>query len=1070
MKTNHSLKTILLTGILMITGYYASAQEINSLSISGKVTSTDGEILSGVNIIAEGTNTGTISDINGNYVIDVPEGTEYLTFSYLGYISERMTIEGKTTINVVLLPDLVALSEIVVVGYGVQKKSLVTGSISKISSDEITRTQNLRVEEALQGKVSGVSISPNSGQPGQNLNVLIRGIGSNGNTEPLYIIDGLKVGADGMNSINPGDIESIEILKDAASAAIYGTQAANGVILITTKKGKHGEKGTFSYNGYWGISDAAVYPDLMNAKEYATYMREGYALEEIGLDNRNIDDADVQTYVDSRFPYHPDTLSDGTDWVSEIVNPASQQSHSLSFSTGTDKSTLYISGSYYKQNGIIGDDRSTFERYTFSMNNTTIINDWITVHGKIDYSNKLQKTIPENDEFEGIMTLAVNMDPITPVLFNDTSELTTAQKNNLPDMMKDEEGRYYAISDLVSGDICNPFALMETRNNYRKTGSVRGRLSADFNVHKNLVYTPAINFEAYNGLYSQWRPEFYLNVTRTSIRSEIVKSMERGIDYILEHTLRYDKTMNDDHTMSFLIGNSYEKYEWYGTSAQKFDLRYLNDDFAYLSSASNAGTDPSDGVWENVLISYFGRVNYNWKEKILITLNYRADGSMKFGTDNRFGYFPSVSLGYIPTRETWWSFPAINFLKIRGSWGRNGSNANLGSYDYISIIDFGYYGGRYPSSNDQILDGAKPSRVANPKLKWETSEQIDIGMDVGLFSNKLFITADYYVKDQKDFLAQATVPLYVGNPSPIINAGTIRNSGVELDLKYLNTLGELNYSISASATYLRNKVLDMPDNVIPYEGVSVGSGTSVGIVNRFEVGEPVWYFWGYETDGFFNSAEEILNYRHDTTLLQPDAIPGDVRFVDRNNDGVIDEEDKTMLGKPLPTWTYGLNISLSYKMFDFSALLTAATGNSVYNASVRRGQGKNNRTTKFFEDRWLPDNTDASWFRPTVIDDNNNFRESDLFVEDASYLKLRNIQLGITLPSKITRRLHIEELRVYISGSNLLTLTSYTGGDPEIGRTPGLQNTSGQQWKSIGIDRGFYSTAKTYLCGISVTF
>lgn len=1055
---------------IIICGYHAVAQDLKTLAITGKVTTAEGESLPGVNIIIEGTSQGIVSDVDGNYSLEVPEGSAFLVFSFVGYVTERILIEGKSRVDVVLIPDLVNLSEIVVVGYGAQKKSLVTGSISRIASDEISRTQDLRVEQALQGKVSGLTVQANSGQPGQNLNVLIRGIGSSGNTEPLYIIDGLKVGVDGMTTLNTGNIESIEILKDAASAAIYGTQAANGVILITTKQGKKNEKGTLSFNGYYGISDAAVYPHLMDAGEYATYMREAYALERIGLSNQRIEDPDIQSFVDGRFPYNPDTLGAGTNWVKEVVNPASQQSHVISFSAGTKKSSVYLSGGYFDQNGIIGGDRSRFRRYTISINSNTEINSWISVQGKLDYANKLQKIIPENDEFEGIMSQALNMDPVTPVFFSDLSDLRPAETNNISSLMNNGDGSYYSISRLVSGDICNPFALMETRNNFRKSGSIRGRFAADLKFLKDFVYTPAINFEAYDGLYSQWRPEFYLNSVRTSTRSEIVKNMEKGSSYIWEQTLHYDKMLGD-HSVGILAGNSYEKYNWYGMYAQNFNLRYNNDNFAYLSSAADAGDKSSDGTSENVLISYFGRVNYNWKEKMLFTFNFRADGSMKFGTDNRFGYFPSVSLGYVPTRETWWSIPLINFLKIRGSWGRNGSNANLGSYDYVSIIDFGYNAGRFPSPTDQILNGAKPGRVANSKLKWETSEQIDLGLDMGMLSNKLFFTADFYQKDQKDFLAESTVPYYVGNPSPVINAGTIRNSGIEMDIRYIEAEGDFKYSIGVSASYLKNKVHEMPENVIPYEGVTIGSGASSGVVNRFEVGEPVWYFWGYKTDGFFKDANEIMTYLNDKdSLLQPDAIPGDVKFVDVNDDGVIDQEDKVKLGKPLPTWNYGLTINLSYKIFDFSAVLSAATGNSIYNASIRPGQGRNNRTMKFYEDRWLQDNNDASWFRPTIIDNNKNFRESDLFVENGSYLKLRNIQLGINIPSTITHYLRIEKLRLYISASNLITLTKYTGGDPEIGRTPGYQNAGNEAWKSIGIDRGYYSTAKTYLGGISVTF
>jgi hypothetical protein len=370
---------------------------------------------------------------------------------------------------------------------------------------------------------------------------------------------------------------------------------------------------------------------------------------------------------------------------------------------------VYLSGSYFNQDGIIGGDRSNFERYTFAINTNTEINSWISVQGKLDFSNKLQKTVLENDEFDGIMSQAINMDPITPVFFKDSSDLSVTQLNNLSRLVKDNNGNIYAISDLVlSGDVCNPLALMRIRNNYRKTVNIRGRLAANLTILKNFIYTPAINFEVYDGLYSQWQPEYYLNNSRNDSRSQVIKNMEKGSTYIWEQTLNYNKKFGD-HSIGLLAGNSYENYNWYGMYVQNFNLQYSNDNFAYLSSAADAGDKPADGTYENVLISYFGRANYDWKEKILFTVNFRADGSMKFGTDNRFGYFPSVSLGYVPTREDWWPIPVINFLKIRGSWGQNGSNANLGSYDYISVINFGYNAGRYPTPTDVVLNGQNPA-------------------------------------------------------------------------------------------------------------------------------------------------------------------------------------------------------------------------------------------------------------------------------------------------------------------------------------------------------------------------
>jgi TonB-dependent starch-binding outer membrane protein SusC len=1064
----------LLLCLMINVGYYASAQENTSKKtmISGKIIDENGTSMPGINIAIEGTAFGNISDINGNYTINVPEGKEYLIFSFVGYQTQRINIKGLSTLNVKLIPDVVGLSEIVVVGYGVQKKSLVTGSISKVTSDEISETHNLRVEQALQGKISGVTIQANSGQPGKNLNVLIRGIGSNGSTEPLYVIDGMKVGVDGMTDLNPDDIESVEIMKDAASAAIYGTQAANGVMLITTKKGKKGGTGVVTYSGNWGISDASIIPKVMNANEYATYMRNAYTLEKVGNTSLSFNDPSVKAFVDTRFPYNPDTIGKGTDWIAAVVNKAPQQNHVLSFSSGTEKSSTYISGSYFNQNGIIGGDRSKFERYTFSANNSTKVNEWITVQGKLDYSNKLQKAITENDVFTGIMSLATNMDPITPIFFPDASSLNKPEKANSNILVTDEDDRYYAISRLASTDIVNPLAYMATLNRSTQQSTVRGRLSADFEIFKNLIYSPSISFEDFNDYSSQWRPAYYLNTTQTLLESEVSKNTDRGLRYIWEEILRYDYSFGD-HAISFLAGNSYEKYKGTGMNAMRKNLLYNNDNFAYFNTATQTTglLPPGDYIYEDVMISYFGRITYNWKEKVLLTFNNRADGSMKFGTNNRFGYFPSISLGYVPTKESWWQVPVINSLKLRGSWGQNGSNANLGSYDYVSTIVFGSAAGRYPDASGTILSGARPGRIANPALKWETSQQIDFGIDMGLFSNKVFITADYYIKDQKDFLAEATVPIYVGNPNPIINAGTIRNSGFELDLKYVNYDGELKYSINFSTSYLHNEVLNMPDNVVPYQGVSLGSGASAGIVNKFEVGQPVWYFWGYKTNGFFKNAQDVLDYKNDKGVqYQSNAIPGDVKFVDLSGDGTIDESDKTYLGKPLPTMSYGLSLNLSYKIFDFSAALSAVTGNSVYNATIRPGQGRNNRLEKYFENSWLPENTDASWFRPTITDNNRNFRESDLFVEDASYIKLRNVQVGITIPSKITRIVRIEKLRIYVSGSNLLTFTKYTGGDPEIGRTPGIQNGSAEQWNSIGIDRGFYPVARTCTFGINVTF
>lgn len=1045
--------------------------------VSGIVSADDGTPLPGAAVQIKGTSIGVTTDLDGNYSINVSDIDDpVLLFSYVGYLSEEIKVDNQTTISITLVSDVQSLDEIVVVGYGVTKKSLVTGAIAKVSEDDISQTKNLRIEQALQGKVSGVSISQNSGSPGAGMTVRIRGIGSNSSSSPLFVVDGIKVG--GIEDLNPNDIASIEILKDAASAAIYGSEAANGVVLITTKKGDKNTSSSVAYNGYYGINSPTNMVDVLDAEEYVKYFKEAHAHEYAYRNWKNgvVDDYNdpaVINQVNALMPYDENSVGAGTDWMAEIVEPASVQSHNLQFTGGNEKSSYFLSGSYYDENGIIGGNKSNFKRYTFVLNGDHKVNDWLEINAKLNYIYHQNNNVNLNSEFGGIVSMAANIDPLTDVYVSSPSDLPAMTDEQLALVPKNGD-LYYGISHLVTNEIVNPLAWMSITHEKWNQNKALGRLGAKAKLIKGLTYNPSISFENWNANKHDWKPAYYFHGLRNDPKSYVTRESKNGLKVFFDNYLNYEKSI-DKHTINIMAGQSYEHYKELGVGATNKMILYENDAFAYLSQAQQPDSitpRPWDWSNENVMISYFGRLSYNYDEKILLTLNFRADGSNKFGSNNRFGYFPSVSAGYVISREKYWNIEAINFLKVRGSWGRNGSTSNLGGYDWTSTISFG--DARYPFDGT-LLNGARPTRASNPDLRWEQSEQLDIGFDAGFWRNRIFLTTDYFEKNTIDLLIDGTPPLYTGNTAPKINAGNIQNKGIEFDLGINQNIGNFKYSVSLNASYVKNKVLKLTDDIKELIGASVGVGQ--GNVNKFEEGYSTWYFWGYETDGFFHDTTEIRNYTNsEGEMYQTNAIPGDVKFRDVGGvdslgnqtgkpDGVIDENDKVFLGQPFPKWTYGLNFTCEYKGFDFAMLWQAVTGNSIYNGTYRSDLKTNNKPQLFWDERWDYTNpyADNGWMRPTYNDNNKNYRPSDLFVENGSYLKLRQVQLGYTLPAQLTEKVKISKLRIYVSADNILTITKYTGGDPEIGQLDG--------WAAnVGIDRGFYPSARSYKFGVNVNF
>lgn len=1001
--------------------------------LKGKVVDESGTSLPGVNIILKGSNQGTVTDADGSFTMGNVSSSSVLVFSFIGFVTQEVTVGEQSALTITMTTDIRALEEVVVVGYGTQKKGLITGAIASVKTDEIVQTPVLRVEQALQGRIPGVVVTNLSGQPGDAPTVRIRGAGTNGSADPLYIVDGFPVS--GIDFLTPGDIETMSVLKDAASAAIYGARGANGVVLITTKKGTK-KALSISYEGYAGIQNPWKKVAVLDSREYMIMMNEGAA-----------NAGNAMPYTDVN------TATHNTDWQDELFNKnAPIASHQISATGGTDNSMYSTSIGYFSQQGIVGGKKSQFDRYSYRLNSEHKAGERFTLGTSLVYTQLQRQSINSNQEFGGLLNNAINLDPLTPLIETDPVLLASYNEN----AVRNSAGEYYGISTRVAQEIVNPLARLEVTHGNTTVDKIVGNLSGELKILEGLKYKIQGGIDASFVTTDGYTPVYYLNSAQINAKSTVNKSVDRRFIWQLENILSYEKTFNDRHFVQALVGTTALENSYENLSGSKAGLLTNNPDNAYINMADDEPSMKSGGgANESSLLSFFGRANYSFDERYLFTATLRRDGSSKFGANNKYATFPSFSAGWVLSDENFLdNLSFVDYAKLRASWGQNGSESILASYPWAATIGtgFGY------TFDNTFVSGSIPAQVANPNIKWEASEQTNIGLDLQMLNNKVQFTVDYYIKTTKDQIILVQIPGTVGavNNNQPVNGGNVQNRGIELSLAYNNTIGDFSYSASGNIAFNKNEVLNTAGG--PQPGASY---STYGIASRYEEGFPVAYFWGFKTDGIFqNQAEVDAHVNADGNSLQPNAQPGDVRFVDRDNSGAIDDKDRTMIGNPTPKATYGVNLSANYKGFDFSIFLQGVYGNDIFNGLKRHDLTTSNMPA-YFLGRWTGEGSTNELPRFSWSDANGNWtRISDLYIENGAYARIRNLQIGYTLPLKQWNA-PLSKVRVYASFDNLATFTKYRGYDPEIGARAPLD---------ISIDRGIYPQPRTYRMGLNVTF
>jgi TonB-dependent starch-binding outer membrane protein SusC len=993
-----------------------------------------GEGIPGAAIVEQETLNGTVTDPDGNFSLTVSSPEATLSISFIGYQTAIVPVNGLSFIEVNLGVLLTELDEIVVIGYGTQKKRVVTGAISTVSADDIAATPTLRIDQAMQGRTAGVQVTNLSGQPGEAPTVRIRGAGTTGNAEPLYIVDGMAVQS--IDYLNPGDIESIDVLKDAASAAIYGARAANGVVLITTKGGSPGVM-SVTYSGYHGIQNVAKTIDMLDADQYRMLMNEG--ARNAGLS---------EPFDLLEIPRH------NTNWQDHLFQEnAPMANHELSVSGGTENSTYASSLSYFTQQGIIGGDRSQFDRMSGRLNTRHQVNNNFNFGINMAYSHIRQRGIASNQSFNSAYSSALNLDPLTPLYIEDENILNTFPYSTEP-VVTDSDGRVYGISRHVGAEIVNPLALLEIQTGRNRSDKIVGNVFGELEIIEGLKLNSSLGIDLAYALNDSHTPLFYLNGAQLNVdKTNVSKNMGRFYTWQFENTLNYSRQL-DDHNFSVLAGTTASKFNFEDLFGFNADVPINDPNHVYLNMATDTVWTAYGGAAHSSLLSAFGRITYDYKSKYSFTGIIRRDGSSKFGPNTRFGIFPSLGVAWVLSDEDFIpDLGPVNFLKLRASWGING-NQEIGNYQFISVMDksrgYIFGGGR--------MFGASPAYIENADIHWEESEQFNIALDAGAFNNRLIGSIDYYIKTTGGLLEVIPIPAHVGNSPPFANVGSVQNKGVELAINWRQATNRLRYSVGINGAYNQNRMTRIGNE----EGVLPGATWAVaGMVTRTELGKPIAHFWGYKTDGIFQNEAEIFQHIGPTgRMLQPRAKPGDVRFVDVNRDGVINENDRTMIGNPTPPLTFGMNGSLEFSQFDISMYFVGSYGNDVFNGAQRQDLRFTNRSTAIL-DRWTGEGTSSGVPRYTWIDVNNNYRVSDLYIEDGSFIRLKNIQVGYTLSNRFQNRINATNLRIYASAENLLTITRYTGADPEIGAMSPF---------NIGIDRGIYPQARIWRMGVTMTF
>lgn len=998
--------------------------------VSGVVTDASGPV-AGVAVIVKGTSTGTSTDLNGAYSIRASQ-SDVLVYSFLGYKTQEIAVQSRNRIDVRLESDAQMVDEVVVVGYGVQKKSLVTGAISSVKGTDLETTGVMRADDALAGKTAGVQVVSNSGQPGSDVQIYIRGVGTNGTATPIYIVDGIAVS--GIEYLNPSDIESIEVLKDAAASAIYGARGGNGVVLITTRHSKEGQW-SVNYDFSYGIQNIARKIDVLNAREYAIIQNEAAANSGATL-----------PFTDEQIA----SFHQGTDWQEAILNRnAGVQRHNVRVSSGTARSSFNGSASYLNQDGILAEGKSNFKRYTINLSadHKLLRDDALTVGENLVVSHVKKQSVTQNSSTAGPLVGALNMDPLTPVY---------------DPYQTDELYGGFGVSKYVSQEVVNPVARIYYSHGRTLYTTLKGSVYAELKFLKDfrLRGTASADVTWTDGF--GYSPMYKLNsTTGNTTANGASQSYDQYCILSYEGYLNWGHVYNDKHDVSAMVGASLLQRGSLSMSASRNNLKIDDEDHAYISMATSSTASASGGPGNpSAIVSFFARANYAYDNRYMITATVRRDGSSRFGPNNRFGTFPSVSVGWNVSNESFlrdvrW----LDALKLRASWGQNG-NENIGDFAYLATIST--YGLSYPFGSQittgDLAVGAAPTKVVNPDLKWETSEQTDIGVDLHLLGC-LGFTFDYYVKQTKDLLVTTPVPLMLGNSFPTANAGNVRNSGVEFAVDFQRQFGKWNIAINGNISYNKNRVTYVGTDTGYVTGATVQGIT--GAVTRMEAGHAMSYFWGYKTLGIFQNQAEIDSWVNSKgEKIQPDARPGDFRYQDTNDDGVIDDNDRVDLGNPFPTVTFGLNLNVSAYGFDLGITTAGQAGNKIFSV-LRRADLSMSNYGAWVLNRWHGEGTSNSIPRVATNDTNLNWtRPSDFYLKDGDFWRIRNITLGYTF--RIPEKYYLRKVRLFASVDNAFIFTKYEGYDPEVG--------NGGSILSSGIDRGVYPRPRTVSVGLNLTF
>ena len=1005
--------------------------------VKGEITDADGKPMIGATVSVKGTNTSVLTDKDGNYSV-IASGDAVLVISFTGYKDQEILINSRSVLNIQLVENSKALSEVVVTGYQTQRRADITGAVSIVNVADVAKLQVGFADQALQGQAAGLRVTQTTGQPGEGIVMRIRGVGTINNNDPLVVIDGIST-KDGFNFLSANDIESIVVLKDAASTAIYGARSSNGVIVITTKGGKKG-KTQISYNGYGGIQAHGQLTKMANTSEYVQLYNEAVANDNVDITNTTL----------KRIPIPDGIPMANTDWVSSIFQQAPMQSHELSLSGGNEKTQYFVSGSYFNQDGII--INSWFNRYSLRTKLNVELTDKLSFGNNINISYSDKNIVGSSGDGYGgnggsVVRYALFRTPAIPI-FNADGTYT-----DLPQYPQ------------FFGDGYNPVALAANTDNKEKLFRVFGNLYGEYKIVKGLKFKSDIGLDVIITEDKRFDENYGTNL-RINSPSVLTETNITNTNIVWDNTLNYIKSFGGVHNFSFLLGTEAISSNIITQAASDRNFPDQISNLRFLGNGLNVTSrTASEGQQQWALFSLFANVSYNYDSRYLLSFNVRRDGSSRFGENNRYANFYSGSAGWNIANEKWFQdiLPSFSTLKIRSSFGQLG-NQDIGNYPWASIVgrDYNYVFGDQPASNL----GYTIKTRGNENVKWESSTQFDAGLDIGIMQNRLTMSVDYFIKTTTDMLIPIPLPLIGGSATtPFVNAGSVQNSGFELEFNYRNNEHKFKYNFVGNFATLYNKVLSL-DNGAPIPGGRIDNGIYATLT---EVGHPIGSFYLYQMEGIFQNDADIFKHAYQGNYIRP----GDVKFKDQNGDGVIDEKDRTFLGSAIPTFTYGLTTNLQYGNFDFSVFFQGSYGNKAYlqvNQDIEGFYRAFNLTQRVYDERWHGEGTSNTMPRVSWLGSTNNKTPSSRFLEDASYLRMKNIQLGYTFSSKLMQGAHIKSLRIYVSAQNLLTFTKYTGLDPEMHISDNVKNETAQGDMTAGIDWGTYPSAKSYFFGINLNF